>query len=95
MIGVLADQQWDLLESGGNPANLVEAFANPLPLRIVSVALGIPREAEAEFRRVNNIRLNLTSGIEDQVTAASQTRIATMITLGAPRPGNADPRACR
>lgn len=95
MIGVLADQQWDVLESDGNPADLVEAFAGPLPQRIVCVAPGIAREAEAEFRRVNTIRLNLASGIQDQVTAASQAHVTTMIALGAPRPDNADPRACR
>ncbi|MBB1152515.1 MULTISPECIES: hypothetical protein [Amycolatopsis] len=52
MIGVLVGQQLKVLEPGGNPADLVEAFAGPLPLRTGCVARGIPPEAEADLDEV-------------------------------------------
>ena len=81
MIGVLVGQQLKMPESDGKPADLAKAFAGLLPLRTVCVGCGISREAEADSFRVNDIWLNLASGI--QGAATNQAHIAALIVLGA------------
>jgi cytochrome P450 len=59
----------DAMERNGPPADLVSAFARPIPSLVICELLGVPYEDKAMFQRCTSILLSLDTS-EDAIAAA-------------------------
>ncbi|ETK34690.1 cytochrome P450 [Microbispora sp. ATCC PTA-5024] len=65
----IANARLDEMERQGPPADLVSAFALPIPSLVICELLGVPYDDRAKFQRDSAVMLNLDSTL-DEVTAA-------------------------
>lgn len=56
----IADDLLDVMAAGPQPADLNEAYAFPLPIRIICILLGVPPEDMSTFRRLVDGFLSVT-----------------------------------
>ncbi|MFG2121782.1 cytochrome P450 [Streptomyces sp. NPDC048710] len=68
----LIDDLLDTMESAGPPADLVTAFALPLPSLVICDLLGIPYEDHAFFQRTSATMLNVRSTAEESLGASRE-----------------------
>ncbi|MBM7785709.1 cytochrome P450 [Tenggerimyces flavus] len=59
-INAIIAEHLDKMEQTGPPADLVEAFALPIPSLVICELLGVPYADRADFQRRSNIRLDLS-----------------------------------
>ncbi|CAM5353847.1 MULTISPECIES: cytochrome P450 [Streptomyces] len=65
----IVDGQLAAMERAGPPADLVTAFAQPIPSLVICELLGVPYEDRADFQRWATVLLRIGQG-EDEVYAA-------------------------
>ncbi|MBA6439078.1 cytochrome P450 [Streptomyces sp. GMR22] len=65
----IVGEQLDALERAGEPADLVERFALPVPLRVICELLGVPATEHETVRRESTSLLSLAATAEDGATA--------------------------
>jgi cytochrome P450 len=65
----IVSEHLDAMERGGPPADLVPAFARPIPSLVICELLGVPYEDKATFQRCTSTLLRLDAS-EDEIFAA-------------------------
>ncbi|MEV4247911.1 cytochrome P450 [Streptosporangium canum] len=73
----ITSDRLDAMERGDRPADLVQAFALPIPSLVICELLGVPYGDRAQFQRDSAALLNLESSAE-QMTAALVDLMAYM-----------------
>ncbi|GII80325.1 cytochrome P450 [Sphaerisporangium rufum] len=68
-IAKITEDRLDEMERLGPPADLVQAFALPIPSLVICELLGVPYDDHERFQRDSSILLSLESSIEE-ITAA-------------------------
>ncbi|MEU7836236.1 MULTISPECIES: cytochrome P450 [unclassified Nonomuraea] len=68
-IEALVEECLDRMAANGSPADLVEAFALPIPSLVVCELLGVPYEERSEFLKISTNRFDLTAGPEASLQA--------------------------
>ncbi|MFE7749327.1 cytochrome P450 [Streptomyces sp. NPDC057428] len=68
----IIDGLLDRMESAGPPADLVEAFALPLPSMVIGELLGVPEQDQALFQRVSGTMISRNSSARDFTDAAAE-----------------------
>ncbi|MEU1727557.1 cytochrome P450 [Actinomadura sp. ATCC 39365] len=64
----------DAMEAAGSPADLVSAFALPIPSLVICELLGVPYEDRADFQRRTGRMLDLSLPVEERVAANFESR---------------------
>ncbi|OLT37727.1 cytochrome [Actinomadura sp. CNU-125] len=64
----VADELVDALVDAGPPANLVESFANPLPIRVIGDMLGVPEEGRTNFVQWSHAMMATSGMTVDEIT---------------------------
>lgn len=67
----MVDDHLNAMERGGSPADLVSAFAVPLPSLVVSELLGVPDNEREELQRISGGRFVLAEDGESALTAVN------------------------
>jgi cytochrome P450 len=70
----IVNNHLDAMENAGSPADLVSAFALPVPSLVISELLGVPYEDRTEFQRLSNARLDMSLSFEDRLVAMNSAR---------------------
>jgi cytochrome P450 len=65
----VVSEHLDAMERAGSPADLVPAFARPIPSLVICELLGVPYEDKITFQRCTSVLLNLDAS-EDAIAAA-------------------------
>jgi cytochrome P450 len=65
----VVSEHLDAMEHGGSPADLVPAFARPIPSLVICELLGVPYQDRATFQRCTSTLLSLDAS-EDEISAA-------------------------
>jgi cytochrome P450 len=65
----VVSEHLDAMERSGPPADLVPAFARPIPSLVICELLGVPYEDKATFQRCTSVLLSLDTS-EDKIIAA-------------------------
>ncbi|WP_433518282.1 cytochrome P450 [Nonomuraea sp. CA-143628] len=68
-IEALVEECLDRMAANGSAADLVEAFALPIPSLVVCELLGVPYEERSEFLKISTNRFDLTAGPEASLQA--------------------------
>ncbi len=63
-ITAIVNEQLDLIQKDGAPADLVSSFALPIPSLVVCELLGVPYEDRADFLRFSTDRFDFSAGPE-------------------------------
>ncbi|MGW0760982.1 cytochrome P450 [Streptomyces sp. NPDC002814] len=66
----IVDERIDAMLAGPNPADLVEAFALPVPSLVICELLGVPYESHDFFQRDSRVIINRDSTAEERREAA-------------------------
>ncbi|MCK2218604.1 cytochrome P450 [Actinomadura sp. ATCC 31491] len=64
----------DAMERGGPPADLVSAFALPIPSLVICELLGVPYADRGDFQRRTGTLLNLSKPVEERMAASLEQR---------------------
>jgi cytochrome P450 len=70
----IVDEQLDVLEAAGPGADLVQAFAFPVPFRVICELLGLPEGDRERFRAIGHARFDATAGVGGLFGAMSDSR---------------------
>jgi cytochrome P450 len=73
-IEAIVTDHLDAMQQAGNTADLVSAFALPIPSLVICELLGVPYADREEFQRNSTIRLNLHNDIEVRMAALMACR---------------------
>jgi cytochrome P450 len=65
----VVSEHLDAMERAGSPADLVPAFARPIPSLVICELLGVPYEDKVTFQRCTSVLLSLDAS-EDAIAAA-------------------------
>jgi cytochrome P450 len=76
----IVSEHLDAMERVGPPADLVPAFARPIPSLVICELLGVPYEDKATFQRCTSILLRLDAS-EDAISAARDELWTYMLDL--------------
>ncbi|NUT53773.1 MAG: cytochrome P450 [Saccharothrix sp.] len=69
----IVDGLLDAMEEQGQPADLVEALAMPLPITIICEMLGVPFEDRAQFRAWSEAAVALSAFTPEEIMAAGES----------------------
>ncbi|WP_328794283.1 cytochrome P450 [Herbidospora solisilvae] len=72
-ITAIVNEQLDLVEKEGAPADLVSSFALPIPSLVVCELLGVPYEDRADFLRFSTDRFDFSAGPEASLQAINDS----------------------
>jgi cytochrome P450 len=72
-IEALVNERLDALEQAGQPADLVEMFALPIPSLVVCELLGVPYDERADFLRLSTDRFDFSGGPEASLAAINES----------------------
>lgn len=67
-------QHLDAMERGGPPADLVTAFALPIPSLVICELLGVPYEDRTDFQRRTGRLVDLSVPVEERLAAQRESR---------------------
>ncbi|WP_237570409.1 cytochrome P450 [Mycolicibacterium lacusdiani] len=70
----IVDEHLDAMAAGGSPADLVEAFALPIPSLVICELLGVPYADREGFQRRANKQLDLALPIPERLDLARESR---------------------
>ncbi|WP_102141230.1 cytochrome P450 [Mycobacterium hubeiense] len=70
----IVDQHLDAMETAGPPADLVSAFALPIPSLVICELLGVPYDDRADFQRRSSRQLDLSIPIPERLELQRQGR---------------------
>jgi cytochrome P450 len=86
----LVDSLLDDMIAAGSPADLVDAFALPLPSLVICDLLGVPYEDHEFFQARSRLLLDQTAGLEQARTARAELRdyLDRLVTDKAARPAD-------
>jgi cytochrome P450 len=70
----IVDEHLDAMETAGAPADLVEAFALPIPSLVICELLGVPYEDRADFQARTARQLDLSLPIPERLELQRQGR---------------------
>jgi cytochrome P450 len=70
----IVDEHLDAMAAGGAPADLVEAFALPIPSLVICELLGVPYADREGFQRRANKQLDLALPIPERLDLARESR---------------------
>ncbi|MFI9555463.1 cytochrome P450 [Nonomuraea endophytica] len=68
-IEAMVEEHLDRMEAAGNTADLVEAFALPIPSLVVCELLGVPYADRSDFLKLSTDRFDFTAGPEASLQA--------------------------
>ncbi|MCD2186853.1 cytochrome P450 [Actinomycetospora soli] len=85
----IVDEHLDAMERAGSPADLVEAFALPIPSLVICELLGVPYADRGEFHRRAAIQLDLTRPLAERGAVAAESRayMGTLVDRASADPG--------
>jgi cytochrome P450 len=69
LIQQIADEHLDAMEAKGGPADLVEAFALPIPALVICELLGVPIEDQEQFQSHTRTLTRLNTTPDEMMTA--------------------------
>ncbi|TKK90390.1 cytochrome P450 [Herbidospora galbida] len=72
-ITAIVNEQLDLVQKEGAPADLVSSFALPIPSLVVCELLGVPYEDRADFLRFSTDRFDFSAGPEASLQAINDS----------------------
>jgi cytochrome P450 len=89
-IAEIVDDHLDAMAAAGPPADLVEAFALPVPSLVICELLGVPYADRAEFHSRAARQLDITRPLEErgQVAAESRAYMAELVERAFAAPGD-------
>jgi cytochrome P450 len=70
----IVDEHLDAMAAGGSPADLVEAFALPIPSLVICELLGVPYADREGFQRRANKQLDLALPIPERLDLVRESR---------------------
>ncbi|MFB6894733.1 cytochrome P450, partial [Kitasatospora sp. NPDC056327] len=74
VIRALVGELIDAMEAGDRAADLMDAFALPLPLGVICGLLGVPDPDRADFHRWSRTTLDLGLPLEERIAAGRESR---------------------
>lgn len=89
-IEAIVAERLDAMERGGSTADLVEAFALPIPSLVVCELLGVPYAERADFLRLSTDRFDFSAGPEAslQVINDSMAFLTDLVAAERKEPGD-------
>lgn len=84
-IVAIVDEHLDAMAAHGSPADLVEAFALPIPSLVICELLGVPYADREDFQRRSARQLDLSIGIPERLELARQGREYMLSLVGRAR----------
>lgn len=89
-IEAIVEEHLDRMEAQGNEADLVQAFALPIPSLVVCELLGVPYEERADFLRLSTDRFDFTAGPEASLQAINDamTYLTGLVAREREKPGD-------
>ena len=88
-ISEIVTEHLDAMAAAGPPADLVEAFALPIPSLVICELLGVPYADRSEFHRRASMQLDLTRPLAERGAVAAESRryMATLVERARAEPG--------
>jgi cytochrome P450 len=72
-IDQIVTQQLDRIADAGRPADLVPAFAVPIPSLVISELLGVPYEEREEFQKLSESRFDIFANLTDPMGSITKS----------------------
>ena len=99
-IEAIVDSQLDAIEAAGQPADLVDLFAMPIPSLVICELLGVPYADREGFQALSTARFDLGDDSPLDVIGTSLDYLQGLVVARAGQPGrrparHADPRTRR
>jgi cytochrome P450 len=90
-VEAIVTEHLDAMAADGSSADLVSAFALPVPSLVICELLGVPYGDRDEFQQLSRDRLNMSVPFEERILAGEQARayMAGLITEQRKNPGDA------
>ncbi|HEY4456426.1 MAG TPA: cytochrome P450 [Pseudonocardiaceae bacterium] len=90
-IEAIVTEHLDAMAHGERPADLVQAFALPIPSLVICELLGVPYADRAAFQLRSAQRLDMAASVEDRVRAVEESRayMAELVRQQRKQPGAA------
>jgi cytochrome P450 len=90
-VEAIVTEHLDAMAAAGSSADLVSAFALPVPSLVICELLGVPYDERDEFQQLSRDRLNMSIDFERRVAAGDQARayMAGLIAQQRKEPGDA------
>jgi cytochrome P450 len=73
-VEAIVTEHLDAIEQAGPPADLVPAFALPIPSLVICELLGVPYADRADFQRRSAQRSDFAAGLEERAAAFAESR---------------------
>jgi cytochrome P450 len=73
-VEAIVTEHLDAMADAGSPADVVTAFALPVPSLVICELLGVPYSDRDEFQRLSRARLDMSVAMEERVAAGDEAR---------------------
>jgi cytochrome P450 len=73
-VEAIVTEHLDAMADAGSPADVVTAFALPVPSLVICELLGVPYSDRDEFQRLSRARLDMSLAMEERVAAGDEAR---------------------